>query len=206
MKPSERRAMQAEKHAQREAEARERELEGMARNKEDGIPKNDEATNSAPDAQGERAQNSNSTPYKRKEGFVQSHVRLITFIITSLVVLFVLGPLGVDMLVAKRNQATVQNKEDITIEMVCRIYDSYKSIDWDSFDDYNYDDHSDRKEGYLIIEREYPVKDTALVVKAGGSSRYQKPEYIYLIDYKTGNIVNLAKEDPREYIKSHKEN
>ena len=57
-------------------------------------------------------------------------------------------------------------------------------------------------EGVLIYEREYPVKDSRLVVKAGGSSMKDSPEYIYLIDYRNGVRIDLKKEDPRNYVKT----
>ena len=72
---------------------------------------------------------------------------------------------------------------------------------WGSFKNFNYTDYSDNIDGVTIYEREYPVKSSRLVVKAGGSSMSDKPEYIYLIDYRTGVRIDLKKEDPRTYIK-----
>ena len=126
MKPSEKRALEAEKRAQREAAERERELEREAAKakKEDDLPNID----TEPDAIDNTEQvtpDESTTGYKRKEGFIQSHIRLITFIVTSALVLFVLGPLGIDMLVASKNNKIVNNKEDISIETVYKIYDLY---------------------------------------------------------------------------------
>ncbi len=206
MKPSEKRALEAEKRAQREAEERERELEREAAKskKEENAPDaytepvDERETNFEQGTEPEK----NTTGYKRKEGFFQSHIRLITFIITSALVLFVLGPLGIDMLVASKNDKIVSNKEDISIETVYKIYDLYDSVHWGSFKNFNYTDYSDKVEGVLVYEREYPVKDSRLVVKAGGSSMSDSPEYIYLIDYRNGVRVDLKKEDPRNYVKT----
>lgn len=200
MKPSEKRALEAEKRAQKEAEERERELERemTKARKEENPPEPalgqyfDQPT----------VQNEQSTGYKRREGFIQSHIRLITFIITSALVLFVLGPLGVDMLVASKNDKIVNNKEDISMETVYKIYDLYDSVHWGSFKNFNYTDYSDKVEGVLVYEREYPIKNSRLVVKAGGSSMSDRPEYIYLIDYRNGVRIDLKKEDPRNYVKS----
>ena len=199
MKPSEKRALEAEKRAQREAAERERELEREAvRSQREEVPEYDTeqgAEQQIPDSE-------NATGYKRKEGFIQSHIRLITFIITSALVLFVLGPLGIDMLVASKNDKMVNNKEDISIETVYKIYDLYDGVHWGSFKNFNYTDYSDKVEGVLIYEREYPIKNSRLVVKAGGSSLKDSPEYIYLIDYRNGVRIDLKKEDPRNYVKS----
>ncbi len=199
MKPSEKRALEAEKRAQREAAERERELEREAKRtkKEEELPESDTIGNTE-----QASPDDNLTGYKRKEGFIQSHIRLITFIVTSALVLFVLGPLGIDMLVASKNDKIVNNKEDISIETVYKIYDLYDSIHWGSFKNFNYTDYSDKVEGILVYEREYPVKNSRLVVKAGGSSMSDRPEYIYLIDYKNGKRIDLKKEDPRGYVKS----
>ena len=203
MKPSEKRALEAEKRAQREAAQRELELEREAARskKEEDLPKPEtesEITGNAEQATPEKI----TKGYKRKEGFIQSHIRLITFIVTAALVLFVLGPLGIDMLVASRNNKIVNNKEDISIETVYKIYDLYDSVHWGSFKNFNYTDYSDKVDGILVYEREYPVKNSRLVVKAGGSSMSDRPEYVYLIDYKSGKRIDLGKEDPRNYVKT----
>ena len=206
MKPSEKRALEAEKRAQREAEARERELEREAAKskKKEYVP--DAYTESVDNQETNFEQRTepekNTAGYKRKEGFIQSHIRLITFIITAALVLFVLGPLGIDMLVASKNNKIVNNKDDISIETVYKIYDLYDSVHWGSFKNFNYTDYSDKVDGILMYEREYPVKGSSLVVKAGGSSMSDSPEYIYLIDYRNGVRIDLKKEDPRNYVKS----
>ena len=200
MKPSEKRALEAEKRAQREAAERERELEREAAKA--GKEENPTELNVDENIDRQAPHKESTTGYKRREGFIQSHIRLITFIITSAIVLFVLGPLGVDMLVASKNDKIVNNKEDISIETVYKIYDLYDSVHWGSFKNFNYTDYSDKVEGVLIYEREYPVKDSRLVVKAGGSSMKDSPEYIYLIDYRSGVRIDLKKEDPRNYVKT----
>ena len=203
MKPSERRALEAEKRAQKEAAERERELEREAKKREPDASDIPPVAHLDTEVQTDPAcKCRKSTGYKRKEGFIQSHIRLITFIITSALVLFVLGPLGVDMLVASKNGKIVNNKEDISIDTVCKIYDLYDSVHWGSFKNFNYTDYSDKVDGVVVYEREYPVKNSRLIVKAGGSSLSKSPEYIYLIDYKTGVRIDLGKQDPRGYIKS----
>ena len=202
MKPSEKRALEAEKRAQREAAERERELERETWRSENEDKREADAENGNPESTELIFSQEREARYQRKEGFIQSHVRLITFIITAALVLFVLGPLGIDMLVASKNDKIVKNKEDISIETVYKIYDLYDGVHWGSFKNFNYTDYSDKVEGVLIYEREYPVKDSRLVVKAGGSSMKDSPEYIYLIDYRNGVRIDLKKEDPRNYVKT----
>ena len=202
MKPSEKRSLEAEKRAQREAAERERELERETWRSENEDQFEADAENGNPESTEPIFSQEREERYQRKEGFIQSHVRLITFIITAALVLFVLGPLGIDMLVASKNDKIVKNKEDISIETVYKIYDLYDGVHWGSFKNFNYTDYSDKVEGVLIYEREYPVKDSRLVVKAGGSSMKDSPEYIYLIDYRNGVRIDLKKEDPRNYVKT----
>ena len=201
MKPSERRALEAEKRARAEAEAREREL---TREREDSYAYA-QAPVEEPDSP---PQNDTSTPmaeevkYKRKEGFFQSHVRLITFIITTALVVFVLGPLGIDMLVAARNDKTVQNKEDMSMSAVYSVHDSAELIEWKHFSKFNYTDYSgDYKTGNYRI-REYPIKGSSLMLKVGGPEIKNRPDYVYLIDYETGEYIDVLLDDPREFVKS----
>ncbi len=182
MKPSERRALKEEKLRQTE----------------------DKTENSYVNDNFEAAE-TEETPYKRKEGFFQAHIRLITFIITATLVLTVLGPLGVDMLVASRNNKTVDNMKDIDIETVYAIYDNATVIEWKNFRNFNYTDYSyDNKDGKYIV-REYPVSSSRLVLKVGGSSLDPHPDYAQLIDYRTGKYVNVLIEDPRDFVKGSEE-
>ena len=186
MKPSERRALQEAKRAQKIAELNEKE------------PINEnEGSVHAPSEQ--------AKPYKRREGFFQSNVRLITFIIASALVLFVLGPLGIDMLIASRNAQTVSNKQDISINAVCAIYDKGGRITWDYFDNYNYTDYSDKSNG--VRTREYPIKDSRLVLRVQGDADSNYFHYARLIDY-TGDgdgvdqYIDVLIEDPRDFFEA----
>ena len=141
-------------------------------------------------------------PYRRKEGFFQSHIRLITFIITATLVLTILGPLGIDMLVAAKKDKVVNNKKDIDITTVYSIYDNADVIEWKNFRNFNYTDYSyDSKNGEYYV-REYPISNSRLVLKVGGSSLNTQPDYVYLIDYRSGEHIDVLKDDPRDFVKS----
>ena len=200
MKPSERRALQEKKRAQMEAEWNE---------KKASFEKSDtQGESSEPYQYSEQPavpQSKNSKPYKRKEGFFQSHVRLITFIISTALVIFVLGPIGIDMLIASRNSQTVTDKEDIGINAVCAIYDRGGRITWDYFDNYNYTDYSSRKSGKRT--REYPIKGSRLVLRVQGDFKGKKIYYVHLIDYVgegdgIDTYVDVLVEDPRDFFEA----
>lgn len=191
MKPSEKRVLEAEKR--RIAEERATQERATSEMQEQEVTSNVTDT-----PQG----GEDTKPYKRKEGFFQSHIRLITFIITATLVLTVLGPLGIDMLVAAKKDKVVNNKKDIDITTVYSIYDNADVIEWKNFRNFNYTDYSyDAKNGEYYV-REYPINNSRLVLKVGGSSLDPQPDYVYLIDYRSGEYIDVFKDDPRDFVKS----
>lgn len=189
MKPSEKRAFEAEKRRMAEERAA---VEKQKQDAPSTVTDTPQCGEDAPPCK----------PYKRKEGFIQSHIRLITFIITAALVLTILGPLGIDMLVAAKKDKVVNNKKDIDITTVYSIYDNAEVIEWKNFRNFNYTDFSyDAKNGEYYV-REYPISNSSLVLKVGGSSLNTQPDYIYLIDYRSGEYINVLKEDPRDFVKS----
>lgn len=191
MKPSERRALREQKlRVAQESESDKPEGANEVEEKDAAIENQDAPIQKS------------AEPYKRKEGFFGAHVRLITFIITAALVLTVLGPLGVDMLVAYRNNKTVSNMNDIDIETVYDIYDSRDVIQWKNLRNFNYTDYSYDAKGGKYLVREYPVSNSRLVLKVGGSELSAHPDYIQLIDYRTGKYIDVLKEDPRDFVRS----
>lgn len=144
-------------------------------------------------------------PYKRKEGFFQAHVRLITFIITATLVMTVLGPLGIDMLVASKNNKGVTNLKDMEMETVFLIHDNASVIGWKNFEKFNYTDLSYESRTGKYFVREYPIANSDLVLKVGGPSTKNHPEYIQLIDYRSGEYVNVLVDDPRDFVRRQEE-
>ena len=202
MKPSEIRAM-------REAKLREAEEEARKKAEEVNSPKASAQVEDKPEALGalepEQKPEEERKPYKRKEGFFQAHVRLITFIITAALVMTVLGPLGIDMLVASKNNNSVTNLKDMDIDTVYLIHDNAAGIEWKNFKNFNYTDYSyeNSSGGYTV--REYPIANSRLVLKVGGPSLKSFPEYIQLIDYRSGEYVNVLVDDPRDFVRSLEE-
>lgn len=202
MKPSERRALEAEKRAQKEAEARERELAKQAK-KDKKIGLSAEESN---DAQESERVDVNA-PYQKlpeeeievkgdgyhREGFFGSHIRLITFIITFTLVLTVLGPWGIDKLVSmKRNDyegKDVTDKNNMTVQDLLIIADKGANMRWSDLDafnytdlSYNYKDEKTKKKGTYYI-REYVISEE-LVLKVQGYSLIGAPGYAQLYFYR----------------------
>ena len=201
MKPSERRALEAEKRAQKEAEARERELARQAKSKEKGLG---DGSDSSVEYESERV--NVDAPYKKlpeeeitvegdgyhREGFFSSHVRVITFIITFVLVLTVLGPWGIDQLVSiKRNDyqgKDVTDGRDMTVEELIAITDKGVNMRWADLDGFNYrdcsynfkDKDSGKKGTYYI--REYAVGEE-IILKVHGYSVLGSPGYAQLYYY-----------------------
>ncbi len=146
-----------------------------------------------------------SVGYKRKEGFFQSHIRLITFIVTASLILMIFGPLGIDLIIRNKKSHIVDDKQNISIESVYSVYDNRDRIQWSNFKNFNYADYSyDSKTGKYNV-REYPIEGTSLILKVGGSNLKSAPDYVYLMDYENGDLINILKEDPREFIRNYKE-
>ena len=185
MKPSERRALKELQEKEKELQEREKELEEQAATE----PNAANATPEEPKDQDARG---------RIKRFFDSHVRLITFIISVVVVFGVLSPFGIDMIVSSMQDEKVTDKKDISIGALSTIYENAESMTWRSFENFNYTDYSREDEKYFV--REYPISESKLVLKVGGSKLSGAPDYIYLISYETGEYVNLLKEDGREFI------
>ena len=188
MKPSEKRAL-------REAQMR------AAEEKAKAVPEAEEKT----EAESVEETVPEHRPYKRKEGFFQAHVRLITFIITAVLVMTVLGPLGIDMLVASKNNKGVTNRKDMAIETVYLVHDNAAIIEWKNFDKFNYSDLSYESKTGRYIVREYPIANSRLVLKVGGPDSKVHPEFIQLIDYRSGQYVNVLLDDPRDFVSTIEE-
>ena len=188
MKPSERRALQEQKQAQREAELN----EGSAFNRKESY---------------------GTTDNEKREGFFSRNVRIITFAICVVLILTVLGPWSVDRLVEKQRESifgsSMTNKENITVSDIIYLAEQGDALTWSDFDKFNYTDFSyeyrdeatnKKKTEY---QREYSV-DGVLIVKVVGSSLSGRPACVQLIYYIGGDSINeMRGTDVREFLKEH---
>ncbi len=184
MKPSEKRALETErKRLQADATSQ---------------PMPDASTSEKADKMTSKG---NNGQYRRKESFFSNHVKLITFLIVGSIV--ILGfAFGIDMYVINQKGKTVTDLEDMTLNTVYAMHDNADNMKWQHLKKYNYTDYSFDTNGGKYIVREYPIADSKLVLKVGGSSVDTTLEYAQLIDYETGNWVDVLKTDPHEFVKS----
>ncbi len=205
MKPSERRALEAEMRAQKEAEQREKLLEAKSKRQESA---NHGAVHNPATPSREEKMNSDAE-YKKlpeeeiivkgdgyhRESFFGRHVKLITFIICLTLILTVIGPWGVDRMVDKGRQDIygdeVVNKNDLSVNGVMLLAQMGETITWDSFSNLNYIDYSFEKNDVLTQIREYPIEGTSLVLRVGGTETGKVIEY----KLKGTNIVLFRKSD-----------
>ena len=189
MKPSERRALEAEKRAQKEVETKERSLQSDYGSADDG----------------------NS---EKCEGFFSRHVRIITFAICVVLILTVLGPWSIDRLVTKHRESIfgsdMSNKEDITPNDIVALAQLGETLTWKNFNDFNYNDLS---QDYLDevtnkkrteYRREYAV-DGMLVVRVIGNSTSGRPTSVQLLYYgKDAEVMNeIRGKDVTDFLTRH---
>ena len=215
MKPSERRALEAEKRAQKLAEMRERELAKEAKNaeKQRENKSNDFAE---PARESKNGRIAPEATYKNlpeeeikvtgdgyhRESFFSNYARLIAFIITTAVVLFVVGPLGYDIYLNikdARDQATQVEGKAMTIEDLNYIIDHADEIGWSNLTKFTHSDYGD--------EREFAIDGTAITLRVGKSKTSDYPEYMRLIHYGSGEYIKEIRKasayEIDEFIEKH---
>ncbi len=188
MKPSEKRALEAEKRRLTEEEPPTEPLEDKYE-KERSISKGSE-----------------KEVLHRTESFFSNHVKLITFLIVGTLV-FIGFAFGIDMFVRSNRYTTVTDLEDMTLNTVYAIHDNADNMKWQHFKKYNYTDYSYEKNGKEYIVREYPIADSDLVLKVGGSSvdttlDYAQLTYYGIRDDIDPRYVDVLKTDPHDFVKS----
>ena len=230
MKPSERRALEAEKRAQkealeaekraqREALEREKQLEKKASRGENtggdngGFGRNNETDNERLDTGAE---------YKKlpeeeievagdgyhRESFFSNHVRLITFIISITLVLTVLGPWGIDMLVSKSRQEwngdNSQEGKKLTVNIVIALSDKGYDMTWADLNGFGYEDSSYTKKGKTTYNHKYSFEESeSLCLEVIGSTNTGSPDIVRLIDYGSGEYIDIRKEAADAFLEKH---
>ncbi len=183
LKPSEKRELAAQKKAAEEAA----ELD-FAENEKDNLP-------------------------KRREGVIQSNVKLITFLICLALFLVFLGPWSIFRIsdCIDRQDEGVFDKQTITLDYVRGLSEKGDGIVWKDFSNFNYvnasyeyRDKNGNKKTY--IKREYYLDGDTYCVWVGGRSAEGSPEYVYLIDTKNGRSTDIRKSNIDEFIKAAGEN
>ncbi len=213
MKPSERRALEAEKRAQKLAEMHERELAKEAKRAESKNRSGFGVENSVPrESRGiDPEANYKKLPEEEievkgdghhRESFFSNHAHLIAFILTTVVVLFVVGPLGYDIYLNVKdaqNNVTQVDGKSMTLDDLDYIIGHSTEIKWSSFEKFNYADYGD--------DREFAIEGTSLTLRVGKSKSSEYPEYIRLIDYKSGDFIKDVRKasayEINEFVEKH---
>ncbi len=192
MKPSERRALKAQREAEKLKSEQPVELGEVASQLE-----------KAPEKQ--LKEEDQTKPRKiRTEGFFSNHARLIAFIVTSILIVTLFSPFAIDMfLEGQKDKNTISDKKDMTVQHVYAIADNYGSITWKSFEQFNYTDMS-RDDGKYYT-REYPIADTLMVLQVGGKTLSGQPEYIYLISLTDAEYINVAKDNVKLFVNKYQD-
>lgn len=219
MKPSERRAIEAEKKAQKEALERERSFEKKAKDAERYDGNN---TANVPKTDNEIERINANAEYRKipkgdievegdgyhREGFFGRNVRLITFIITATLILTVFGPLGIDMLVNKSRSTWVGNDTEsgapLTVDKVVAFSEMGYDFTWAHLDGYGYEDSSYTKKGKTTYNHKYVfVESDQLCLEVIGSSNKGAPDIVRLIDYESGDFIDIRKTDAYEFLQKY---
>lgn len=204
MKPSERRALiqqreQQRKEAEKEAEreAREQGMSAQTPKEEENAPADSDRPIKTDENGGERSKGK-----ARREGFFQSNVKLITFLITVSVLLLLIGPYNIyDMVKDISERADrVTDRQALTMDDVYKISEYGDNISWASFNSFNYIDQSFKTSEGEFVKREYAVKGTNYAVLVGGKGLKEWPAYVYLIDYESGELADIRREDARKFV------
>ena len=146
------------------------------------------------DEQNTNIPDTDESGYERREGFIQSHIRIITFICCTVVFICVAVAW---LLFRDSNQIKGEtNKSDITMLNVYGISEKKADITWADFALYNYNDQSYSE----AVKREYKIADSDYVVWVGGKNTEGKPEYVYLINMSTSQHIDLTNDDPRDFV------
>ena len=137
---------------------------------------------------------------RRRQSLWQTYPKLITFIICMLVFLILFNARSIyETVEEKRNR--VDDKTDISLNIVYLLSDMGVEVDWIHFQKYNYTDISYEIDGKKYIKREYPVGDTGYIIWVGGASMDKSPEYVYLIDFEgTGEVIDIRKKDAEAFV------
>ena len=216
MKPSERRALDEAKRAREAAEYREKELEKQARKaaKKEGKVYQPPQTPKQP-ADTERI-DMNATYTKlpekeievkgdgyHRESFWSNNARIIAFIVTTVVVLFVIGPLGYDLYLNIGDYLESSNDVKgavMTSNDVLTLADKGTKLTWNELLAY---EHTSLDSGQII---EIAVDGTNITLRAERTGKNSIPDAVRLICYYNGTSVEdirfAAKADIESFIAS----
>lgn len=201
MKPSERRALMEEKQRMRdEAIAAENASSNESLSNEDLSDCDVRVNHTIKSKKGKNIVDGD-VESTRREGFFQSNVKLITFIITVSLLFMIIGPFSVIRIVEMVEESRhYKDGKSITVEEIKDIAANKDMITWSDFDGYGYEDQSTKK----ITVREYYVADTGyFLVVRGDKNDDTYPDNVHFmysdengttfIDLRTDSIADFLR-------------
>lgn len=136
----------------------------------------------------------------RKERFrryLDSHVRLLTFLLCMAIFLGTLGPFSVFQIIRMVEQSQQEQLVEITFSDLQRLNESPNEIEWKDFGAY-VSRTVTKSDDFLCLD--YLMTDERFFVRVGGDIDKEKPIYIILIDVETGEKCDLL--DPKADLDS----
>ena len=136
----------------------------------------------------------------RKERFrryVDSHIRLLTFLLCMAIFLGTLGPFSVFQIIRMVEQSKQEQLIEITFADIQKLNESPGEIEWKDFGPFQSRTVT-KSETFLCLD--YLMSDERFFLRVGGDIDKEKPIYIILIDVETGEKCDLL--DPKADLDS----
>ncbi len=198
MKPSERRALREQQNISQDEENQENSIEM-------DTPKEDNQATQETKYETKYEPRHEKNVKTSKEGFVSSHIRIITFIVCISLFLIFMGPWSIYRLQEKFSNKDVTDKENITMNYVYGLSDKGGNVVWSDFKDFNYADQSYDTNSGVFIKREYQIAKTNYMLWVGGRGNISSPEYVYLINEDTGKQINILDKKAQDFVEGQTE-
>ena len=205
MKPSERRALMEEKERLRKEASAASAKESISSNESvspEDLSDCDVKSNHTVKNKKGKSVLDDGVESTRKEGFFQSNVKLITFIITVSLLFMVIGPVSVIRRVELVEESRhYKDGKAITVEEIKDIANAGAMIQWSDFDGYGYEDQSTKK----ATVREYYVADTGyFLVVRGDKNDKVYPDNVHLMysDDNGTTFIDLRTDNINEFLRA----
>ncbi len=200
MKPSERRALMEEKNRMREeASATESISSNESDITEDLADYDIKSNHTIKSKKGKNIIDDDSVS-TRKEGFFQSNVKLITFIITVSLLFVLIGPFSIIRIIeVVEENRHYKDGATMTIEDIGGIAAHKTMISWSDFDGYGYEDQSTKKtkvREYYVAERGY------FLVVRGSDKDGNYPDSVHFMysDENGTTVIDLRTDNLKEFL------
>ena len=200
MKPSERRALMEERERMcKEASAAESISTSESDITDDLADCDIKANHTVKNKKG-KSMLDDDTVSTRKEGFFQSNVKLITFIITVSLLFMLIGPFSIIRIIETiEENRHYKDGATMTLDDIKDIAAYKTMISWSNFDDYGYEDQSTKN----TKVREYYVEERGYFLVVRGSDKEGKyPDSVHFMysDDNGTTVIDLRTDNLKEFL------